>query len=234
MLLQFCKNLLLRIQLTYNTFNNANRWPFLLLLGVGVPRRGEVVGELIYLPTRARIYNNVFPSSSFHSPFQTYVLQHPYQSAIYEIVSKKFRKKDRYVWSEWIYRLLLHPLTKRRSALKLTFWQKRRRNSNVFLSFSLYSDQEYSVLKEKRKKTSGNIWKICLKVLTFAPAFREEADTESAFLIEAALRTSSSFISLSQRETTRKRKKKKTFEIIWKIYLKVLTFASAFWKEKQF
>ena len=235
MLLQFCKNLLLRIQLTYNTFNNANRWPFLLLPGVGVPRRGEVVGELIYLATRARIYNNVPPSSSFHSPFQTYVLQHPYQSAIYEIVSKKFRKKDRYVWSEWIYRLLLHPLTKRRSALKLTFWQKRRRNSNVFLSFSLYSVQEYSVLKEKRKKTSGNIWKICLKVLTFAPAFREEADAESASLIEAALRTSSSsFISLSQRETTRKRKKKKTFEIIWKIYLKVLTFASAFWKEKQF
>ena len=56
MLLQFCKNLLLRIQLTYNTFNNANRWPFLLLLGVGVPRRGEVVGELIYSPyTRTHI-----------------------------------------------------------------------------------------------------------------------------------------------------------------------------------
>ena len=64
------------------------------------PVGGEVVGELIYLPTRARIYNNVPPSSSFHSPFQTYVLEHPYQSAIYEIVSKKFRKKDTYVWSE--------------------------------------------------------------------------------------------------------------------------------------
>lgn len=50
-----------------------------------------------------------------------------------------------------------------------------------------------------------------MKVLTFAPAFREEADAESASLIEAALRTSSSFISLSQRETTRKRKKKKNF-----------------------
>lgn len=102
--------------------------------------------------SRARIYNNVPPSPSFHPPFQNYVLQHSYQSAIYEIVSKKFRKKDRYVWSEWIYRLLLHPLTKRRSALKLTFWQKRRRNSNVFLFFCLNSDQEYSILKEKRKK----------------------------------------------------------------------------------
>ena len=64
--------------------------------------------------SRARIYNNVPPSPSFHPPFQNYVLQHSYQSAIYEIVSKKFRKKDRYVWSEWIYRLLLHPLSERR------------------------------------------------------------------------------------------------------------------------
>ena len=62
------------------------------------------------------------------------------------------------------------------------------------------------------KKNFRNIWKLCFKVLTFAPAFREEADAESASLIEAALRTSSSsFISLSQRETTRKRKKKKNF-----------------------
>ena len=65
------------------------------------PVGGEVVGELIYLPTRARIYNNVPPSSSFHSPFQTYVLEHPYQSAIYEIVSKKFRKK-RQICLEWM------------------------------------------------------------------------------------------------------------------------------------
>ena len=119
MLLQFCKNLLLRIQLTYNTFNNANRWPFLLLLGVGVPRRGEVVGELIFLflpvsplfpcfflflvpaipilplsrlrlrahVTRTYIYN-VSPSTPFHTSFQIYVLQHPYQSASYKIVSE--------------------------------------------------------------------------------------------------------------------------------------------------
>ena len=66
------------------------------------------------------------------------------------------------------------------------------------------------------------------KVLTFAPAFREEADAESASLIEAALRTSSSLISLSAKRDDEKKEKKKTFEIIWKIYLKVLTFASAF------
>jgi len=86
MLLQFCKNLLLRIQLTYNTFNNANRWPFLLLLGVGVSRRGEVVGELIYLPTRARIYNNVPPSKLM---FYNILINQPFT----KLFQKSFEKK---------------------------------------------------------------------------------------------------------------------------------------------
>ena len=64
---------------------------------------------------------------------------------------------------------------------------------------------------------------------TFAPAFQETESLEIDLLTETVLRTfSSSFTSLSIREMTRKRKKKKTSEIIWSIYLKVLTFASAF------
>ena len=86
--------------------------------------------------------------------------------------------------------------------------------------------------KRKKKKTSGNIWKICLKVLTFAPAFREDADAESASLIEAALRTSSSFISLSQRETTRKRKKKKNFRNYLEDILKSSYLCIRFLKRK--
>ncbi|WP_229115186.1 hypothetical protein, partial [Bacteroides intestinalis] len=62
---------------------------------------------------------------------------------------------------------------------------------------------------------------------TFAPAFQETESLEIDLLTETVLRTfSSSFTSLSIREMTRKRKKKKTSEIIWSIYLKVLTFAS--------
>jgi len=73
-----------------------------------------------------------------------------------------------------------------------------------------------------------------LKVLTFAPAFREEADAESASLIEAALRTSSSssFISLSQRETTRKRKKKKNFRNYLEDILKSSYLCIRFLKRK--
>ena len=58
---------------------------------------------------------------SFHPPFQTYVLQHPYQSAIYEIVSKSFEKKTDMFGANRYIGYFLHPLTKRRSALKLTF-----------------------------------------------------------------------------------------------------------------
>ncbi|MBS6240968.1 MAG: transposase [Bacteroides sp.] len=47
---------------------------------------------------RARIYNNVSPSPFFHPSFQNYVLQHPYQSVSYKIVSKNYRKSDRYIW----------------------------------------------------------------------------------------------------------------------------------------
>mgnify|MGYP007009209637 CR=1 FL=1 len=103
--------------------------------------------------------------------------------------------------------LPLHPLSKRKQALiEILF---TRRAVTTFLYFFVLPFARETTGKRKRKKTSGNIWKICLKVLTFAPAFREEADARSASLIEAALRTSSSFISLSQRETTRKRKKEK-------------------------
>ena len=86
------------------------------------------------------------------------------------------RKNDRYIWIEWIYALLLHPLSKRRKALQLTFWQKRRKNSDVFLFFCLNSNQECGSRKEIWKKNFRNIWRLCDKVLTFAPAFRKECN----------------------------------------------------------
>ena len=91
--------------------------------------------------TRTYIYN-VFPSTCLLTSFKTYVLQHAYQSTSYKIVLKNQWKNDRYIWSEWIYPVLLHPLSKRRKALKLTFWQKRILNSSKFLFFCSYSNQE--------------------------------------------------------------------------------------------
>ena len=68
-----------------------------------------------------------------------------------------------------------------------------------------------------------------MKVLTFAPAFREEADTESASPDRGGAKNFFFFyLPFAKRDDEKKEKRKKTFEIIWKIYLKVLTFASAF------
>ena len=68
----------------------------------------------------------------------------------------------------------MHPLSKRRKALKLTFWQKRILNSSKFLFFCSYSNQEWRCRKEIWKKNFRNIWKLSDKVLTFAPAFVEK------------------------------------------------------------
>ena len=104
-----------------------------------------------------------------------YVLQHPYQSTSYKLVSKNMRKNDRYIWSEWIYALLLHPLSKRRKALQLTFWQKRCKNSDVFLSFCLNSNQEYGSRKEKRKKLPKTFGRYVVKFLPLHPLSERNA-----------------------------------------------------------
>jgi len=80
------------------------------------------------------------------------------------------------------------------------------------------------------KKNFRNIWKLSDKVLTFAPAFQEMVSLEIDLLTETVLRTFffSFYLPFAKRDDEKKKKEKKTFEIIWKIYLKVLTFASAF------
>ena len=148
------------------------------------------------------------------------------------------RKNDRYIWIEWIYALLLHPLSKRRKALQLTFWQKRRKNSDVFLSFCLNSNQECGSRKEIWKKNFRNIWRLCDNVLTFAPAFRKECNRRLTCWLRNRFAKNSFlfffYLPFAKRDDEKKKKEKKTSEIIWSICLKVLTFASAFWKENQF
>ena len=57
----------------------------------------------------------------------------------------------------------------------LTFWQKRCKNPVIFLLFGIRFHTISALGKEKREKTSGFIWKITNKVLTFAPAFKKKA-----------------------------------------------------------
>ena len=91
-----------------------------------------------------------------------------------------------------------------------------------------------TLLKRNLKKNFRNIWKLSDKVLTFAPAFVEKqfknwlADRNGAKNVFFFF-----YLPFDKRDDEKKKKEKKS-ENIWKIYLKVLTFASAFWKEKQF
>ena len=122
--------------------------------------------------------------------------------------------------------------------MRLIFWQQRCMNWAKFLLFALLFFQKSVIEKEKWKKTSENIWKICNKVLTFAPAFRKEAIERLTTWTKAWCFELCFFYYLlspfRQERRREKEKKEKTSENIWKIYLKVLTFATAFWKESQF
>ena len=82
------------------------------------------------------------------------------------------------------------------------------------------------------KKNFRFIWSIWNKVLTFAPAFKMRAALFDN-LFETRAVTTVLFLcsSFRKRDDLKKEKNKKTSENIWKIWNKVLTFASAFEKK---
>ena len=92
--------------------------------------------------------------------------------------------------------------------------------------------------KRNLKKNFRNIWRLCDKVLTFAPAFRKECNRRLTCWLRNRFAKNSFlfffYLPFAKRDDEKKKKEKKTSEIIWSICLKVLTFASAFWKENQF
>ena len=119
----------------------------------------------------------------------------------------------------------------------LTCWLTRSDSPFPFFAFRISRLPRFSSWKEKKsKKTSWKIWKLYWKVLTFAPAFRNEAaSVEMVFLRVRSGCFPFPFCSPFRKRDDGKeglRKKiKKTSEKIWKLCLKVLTFASAFGNE---
>ena len=91
-----------------------------------------------------------------------------------------------------------------------------------------------TLLKRNLKKNFRNMWKLSDKVLTFAPAFVEKQFKNWLADGNGAKNVFFFFYLPFDKRDDEKKKKEKTSEIIWSIYLKVITFASAFWKEKQF
>ena len=114
----------------------------------------------------------------------------------------------------------------------LTFWQKRSRNPFLFSCYLVLFVSWIPPLKRKMKKNFRFIWSIWNKVLTFAPAFKMRAALFDNLFETRAVTTVFFFVLPFAREMTwRKKKNKKTSENIWKIWNKVLTFASAFEKK---
>ena len=112
------------------------------------------------------------------------------------------------------------------------------RTLTFFFPFALIPTKNAAVEKKFEKKTFENIWRLCDKVLTFAPAFRKECNRRLTCWLRNRFAKNSFlfffYLPFAKRDDEKKKKEKKTSEIIWSICLKVLTFASAFWKENQF
>ena len=143
------------------------------------------------------------PSVIVHIRFWKYALQQVYQSASYEKVSCFREKKDRYIWCILLNPLLLHPLSRMKAAID---WHSETK--------------AYGRCKREKKK-----WKIifrkCLEDIKISPYLCSPTRKENELLF------------LRSFKRALKEKRKKTSENIWKIYLKVFTFASAFEKEEQ-
>ena len=111
------------------------------------------------------------------------------------------------------------------------------RTLTFFFPFALIPTKNAAVEK-KFEKNFRNIWRLCDKVLTFAPAFRKECNRRLTCWLRNRFAKNSFlfffYLPFAKRDDEKKKKEKKTSEIIWSICLKVLTFASAFWKENQF
>ena len=104
-----------------------------------------------------------------------------------------------------------------------------------FSSFALILTKNNAAEKKFGKKTSETFGSYLIKFLPLHPLLKRK-QSRIDLLTETVLRTFffSFYLPFAKRGDEKKKKEKKTSENIWSIYLKVLTFASAFWKEKQF
>ena len=125
---------------------------------------------------RACVYIIMYSSFHLFLPCaciqEKYVLQHVCQSAFYKNVQEKCEKIPLYIWLVCYKVLLLHPLSRTGAAM---YWHSDRNGVGTLTYFFCLGLVSFwnSPLKKQNEKTSGNIWKIWNKVLTFAPAFKK-------------------------------------------------------------
>ena len=179
----------------------------------------------------ACVYIYCVSSFPFCFPFKNHVLQPVCQSVIYEKVLIFPVKSVLYIWRVFPNPLLLHPLSRTRAAI---VWHSDRNGVGTLPFFLLFGAVCFmsGAFKKKNEKNFRFIWSIWNKVLTFAPAFKMRAALfDNLFEIRAVTTVLFLCSSFRKRDDLKKEKIKKTSENIWKIWNKVLTFASAFEKK---
>ena len=99
--------------------------------------------------------------------------------------------------------------------------------------FNTFVNQRFiKNVQEKLEKIPLYIWCVCYKVLLLHPLSKSKQRWLTLFLESGSVKQSFPCSPFRKRDDGKRKDEKKTSENIWKIYLKVFTFASAFLKRK--
>ena len=147
-------------------------------------------------------------------------------------VQEKREKIPWYIWRVYYKVLLLHPLSRTGAAM---FWHSDRNGVGTltyFFCLGLVSFWNLPFEKADWKKLPKTFGRYEIKFLPLHSLSKSKQRWLTLFLESGSVKRIFSLFSLSQERWREKGKMKKTSENIWKIYLKVFTFASAFLKRK--
>ena len=186
----------------------------------------------LFLSARMRIYYNVSLLPDFPSSLKKHVLQHICQSAFYKNVQEKLEKIPLYIWRVYYKVLLLHPLSRTGAAM---FWHSDRNGVGTltyFFCLGLVSFWIFPFEKAEWKKLPKTFGRYEIKFLPLHPLSKSKQRWLTLFLESGSVKQSFFCSPFRKRDDGKKGRWKKTSENIWKIYLKVFTFASAFLKRK--
>ena len=147
-------------------------------------------------------------------------------------VQEKLEKIPLYIWCVCYKVLLLHPLSRTGAAM---FWHSDRNGVGTltyFFCLGLVSFWNSPLKKQNEKKLPKTFGRYEIKFLPLHPLSKSKQRWLTLFLESGSVKQSFPCSPFRKRDDGKKGRWKKTSENIWKIYLKVFTFASAFLKRK--
>ena len=129
--------------------------------GACTAQYGMLIKLCYFVPSRARIYILCVIIFSLFPFFKIVLSKCIYESVSYEKVSFLLKENGRYIWLVLLNPILLHPLSKRRKAVRLKYWnrsvkgntKKEKRDKNIFRKYlELINNSPYLYSPTRKEK----------------------------------------------------------------------------------